>query len=133
MKILLGHDGREHSESAVRSAAELARGGGHVTILIVFPEGRFQRDHDSIARARELLEEQGVDVSLRKEHGRAASEIVRVAEEGGYELIVVGSRGRGPVGELLLGSVSRAVARIASCSVLVVSPDAEQRLEPAPR
>jgi len=37
-----------------------------------------------------------------------------------YDLIVVGSRGKGGIGRLLLGSVSEAVARAAPCSVLIV-------------
>ena len=67
---------------------------------------------------------------MQMEDGHPAAEIVRVAEEGGYDLIVAGSRGRNPVGELLLGSVSQAVVRQASCPVLVVTKDAEQRFEP---
>lgn len=132
MKILLAHDGRDHSECALASAAELARGAAaHVTILTVVPDGRFPRVRDSVARAQVLLTEQGVDSSVLTEHGHAANEIVRVAEDGRYDLIVVGSRGRSPVGELLLGSVSHAVVRKAPCAVLVVSRDAEQRVEPA--
>jgi nucleotide-binding universal stress UspA family protein len=40
----------------------------------------------------------------------------------GANLIVVGSRGRGPLASALLGSVSRALARDARCPVMIV-PD----------
>jgi nucleotide-binding universal stress UspA family protein len=132
MRILFAHDGRDHSESALATTAELASGAGaDVTILTVVPDGRLPRVRDAVVRAEAELAGQGVGVSVQTEHGHAANEIVRVAEEGGYDLIVVGSRGRSPVGELILGSVSHAVVRKAPCAVLVVSGDAEQRIEPA--
>ena len=51
--------------------------------------------------------------------GRAASVIVDMAKRLGSELIVMGSRGRGPIGAMVLGSVSAEVADHASCPVLV--------------
>lgn len=48
-------------------------------------------------------------------------EIVRLGEEIGADVIVVGSRGRGRLRRALAGSVSRSVVRHATCPVLVVS------------
>jgi nucleotide-binding universal stress UspA family protein len=53
-------------------------------------------------------------------HGDPATEIVRVAEDGGYDAIVVGSHGSGFVKRVLVGSVSGHVVHHATCPVLVV-------------
>jgi nucleotide-binding universal stress UspA family protein len=53
-------------------------------------------------------------------HGDPATEICRVAEEGKYDLIVIGSHGLGFVKRVLLGSVSHHVIQHAPCPVLVV-------------
>jgi nucleotide-binding universal stress UspA family protein len=52
--------------------------------------------------------------------GSAAPEIVRYADASATDLLVVGARGLGTMRRLLLGSVSEAVLRHASCCVLVV-------------
>ena len=70
---------------------------------------------------------------MQMENGQPAREIARVAEEGGYDLIVAGSRGRNALGELVLGSVSKALVRQATRPVLVVSRDASVQFEPAAR
>lgn len=54
--------------------------------------------------------------------GDPAEQICVLARERGADLIVLGTRGRGAIGRVLLGSVARAVLLGASCSVLVV-PD----------
>ena len=59
-----------------------------------------------------LLEHEVVD-------GRAADAISAAAREHDIDLIVVGSRGRGPIGSMLLGSVAAEVAHRAPCPVLV--------------
>jgi nucleotide-binding universal stress UspA family protein len=142
MKILLAYDGFKHSENALAAAADLAGAPGtEITILSVVPPdarasksgghvGLRPHSHEDVARAHAYLRERGIESTMQMENGDPASEIARVAEEGGYDLIVAGSRGRSPVGELLLGSVSQSVVRRASCPVLVVTKDAEQRFEP---
>jgi len=60
--------------------------------------------------------------------GGPAATILRAAESA--DLVVVGSRGRGGLKGLFLGSVSRQVVHHSPCPVLVVPPtvgDAERR------
>ena len=59
-------------------------------------------------------------VSTRLLKGRPADEIVRVAKEEGFDIVVIGSRGLSGAEEILLGSVSDRVADKATCPVLIV-------------
>jgi len=53
-------------------------------------------------------------------HGDPATEIVRVAADGNYDVVVVGSHGAGFLKRVLVGSVSNHVVHHAPCPVLVV-------------
>jgi len=55
--------------------------------------------------------------------GRAGSEILRFAEAGSSDLIVMGVRGRGAVDLAVFGSATHQVVRRAGCPVLAVHPD----------
>lgn len=74
---------------------------------------------ESIAGLVGELEGRGWTIDRRIVAGRAASVIRSTADELGADLIVVGSRGHGPIQSMLLGSVSAEVADLASQSVLV--------------
>ena len=52
--------------------------------------------------------------------GNSAQEIVKLAREGQFSLVVVGARGIHRIREILMGSVSEGVAKNAPCPVLVV-------------
>ena len=54
--------------------------------------------------------------------GHPAEEIARIANEEGFDLLVVGSRGLSTVKAFLLGSVSEKLSRLAKCPVLIVKP-----------
>jgi len=59
-------------------------------------------------------------VSTRLLKGRPTDEIVYMAKEESFDIIVVGSRGLSGAEELFLGSVSDRVADKATCPVLIV-------------
>ena len=74
------------------------------------------------ATTRDVLERMrasGTSVDGRMLHGRAASAIIDEAHSFGADLVVVGSRGHGPIATLLLGSVSSEIVDHAPCPVLV--------------
>ncbi len=62
---------------------------------------------------------EGIAADTLRREGDPALELVRASEED-VDLLVVGSRGYGPISRALLGSVSRPVANKAACPVLVV-------------
>jgi nucleotide-binding universal stress UspA family protein len=67
-------------------------------------------------------------VETRCVKGNPADEIVRLAEEIGSDLIVMGTHGRTGLSRLLMGSVAEAVLRRAACPTLIVKAPA---IEPA--
>jgi nucleotide-binding universal stress UspA family protein len=94
------------------------------------PGGRYRARIDQVRERREQLaqalvargREEGVDVSFLVWTGDPGDVIVEAAEAEHAHMVLVGSHGRGPVGRLLLGSVSEFVVRNAPCPVLVVRP-----------
>lgn len=76
--------------------------------------------HRGIARARAMeLTHAGLHARALERTGDAAEGIVDAAVEVDADLIVMGSRGRGGVERLLLGSAARKVLVNAPCSVLI--------------
>jgi nucleotide-binding universal stress UspA family protein len=72
-----------------------------------------------VGAAAGQLDRPGLTVETEVFEGRPASRIVEDATRFDADLIVLGSRGHGPIGSMLLGSVSAEVADHASCPVLV--------------
>jgi nucleotide-binding universal stress UspA family protein len=75
---------------------------------------------DEIANELDATPETGREVRI----GGAAEVIARAAEEAKAEFVVVGSRGLGSVGALLLGSVSRSLATHGPSPTLIVPASA---------
>ncbi len=141
-KLLVPVDGSECAVNAARIAAEMARRfGSAVTLLhVVYPpvsvmgapgvggidagQAVMETLEDT---AREILRAASEAMGLPEDqlqqevlHGNPAAAICRLAAEGDYDLIVMGSRGLGAIRAFLLGSVSDRVNHHAPCSVLIV-------------
>jgi nucleotide-binding universal stress UspA family protein len=143
MRILLALDGSKHS-AVVRDAliAQAKTSDAEVHLLHVvepFPLGEAQklgsraspdfaaarleyrgRTKKMLAQAAGKLRSAGFKVTSSIEEGDARDVILTHAESWGADLIMVGSHGRTGLVQLLMGSVSDAVARHAGCSVEIV-------------
>jgi len=75
-----------------------------------------------LSRAREDAESRypRLKVTAKLLVGRPGQTIINEAEEGGFDLIVIGCRGLGGLAELVLGSVSHEVVNGSKTPVLVV-------------
>jgi len=74
------------------------------------------------------LRRDGLTVTARVLVGRPATVLVAHARERGADLLVIGSRGRGPIATIALGSVSAEVAVDAPCPVLVARTSTLRRV-----
>jgi hypothetical protein len=82
--------------------------------------------HGAMSGINGRLAELDVDVpaGVRVETGDAATALAAAAAEEDSAILVVGSRGQGPVRSALLGSVSARLAATASSPVMIVPPTA---------
>jgi nucleotide-binding universal stress UspA family protein len=143
-KILLATDGPPEAASTARMAITLSRSLGgelHVVYVGVAPSAyaaseseildyefwkelrAFAQNEASQSIEEEVRKIESAGGKIEMVHvavGHPESEILRIAEEIGADLVVVGSRGLGPLRRALMGSVSESVVRHAHCSVLVV-------------
>lgn len=65
----------------------------------------------------------GMDVTGVIFVGRPSEELVKLAEEKGADLIVMGTHGRAGFDRLLFGSVAHEVVRAAPCPVMTIRPE----------
>ncbi|MGA1296613.1 MAG: universal stress protein [Burkholderiaceae bacterium] len=73
-----------------------------------------------MAGARKLLDKAGVEHELVIRTGHVAQEIVDQADQGKFDLIVMGHKGRSALRDLLIGSVAQRVLALAKTPVLLV-------------
>jgi nucleotide-binding universal stress UspA family protein len=90
------------------------------TVAAELDEALTEGARDAVQRTVAALGERGVQPQVLVAHGDPATEIVRVAEDGNYDVVVVGSHGAGFLKRVLVGSVSNHVVHHATCPVLVV-------------
>ncbi|MMZ57327.1 Stress response protein NhaX [compost metagenome] len=87
---------------------------------IDFNEAMKKEGEELLGRAKAKAEAAGVKTEALYVKGDPARQIVEKAQEGAYQLIVIGSRGLSGLKEMMLGSVSHKVSQLASCPVLIV-------------
>ena len=140
--IVVGTDGSETANEAVRQATELAKSiGASIYLVSAFEpvgnqrlrEERQQVPEDmswmvneredvnaTLKEAEEKIKEEGVDVQIFARQGDPADAILDVAEEQNADLIIVGNKGMSGAKRFLLGSVPNKVSHHAPCSVLII-------------
>jgi nucleotide-binding universal stress UspA family protein len=94
------------------------------TVAAELDEALTEGAREAVQRTLDALGAE-VQADVLVTHGDPASEIVRIATDGGYDVIVVGSHGSGFVKRVLVGSVSGHVVHHAACPVLVVREPAD--------
>lgn len=148
--VVVGVDGSEASEQALGWAAEeaalrsatldvvcaysvpagwLGMGDAMGTVLTtpVAVEDLEKYARHLVERAADVAQAShpGLDIEKRVELGHPATVLLDASK--GASLLVVGTRGRGDIGSILLGSVGLHCVHHASCPVVVVRGDGESR------
>jgi len=114
-RILVAYDGTEQSFWALQEAAGSARAdGAHLGVITVMPP-----IVHAPREAIRYLREAGLDAAVHVPVGDPAAEISRIAEEGRYSTVYLGTR-TGAVGRKVGSSVSGRVAVRVPVSVLIV-------------
>ena len=131
--ILVAYDGSAPARRALETAADLALAmGAKLTIVGVVPEELglpilMDPFDDTTVHAKQLkdaigyLEGRGIDAETLEPRGDPAKEIEKIARSGGYDTVVLGSRGLGAAGRLVLGSVSAHIATHSGGTVVIVN------------
>jgi len=137
--ILVAVDQSENAKRALKTAIWLAKSTGArlIAVHVVPPppvaEGvapttleRLEKAYLSMGSriladlAWEAGTKHGFKIETLLETGDAREKILAAAKENSADIIVIGSRGMGRIGRLLLGSVSQSVVQNARIPVLVV-------------
>lgn len=80
-----------------------------------------EEDADAVfTPIRAFFKQQGIEATFLHSVGSPADDIARTAEEGNFDLLVMGSRGHGELLSLVLGSVAMRVLARCSTPVLLV-------------
>ena len=129
-RILVAYDGGDPAHHALETAIDLAkRYEAQISVVSVVPyhPGRAPMDPwddaavhaEALADAKQILADNGMTADLLEPIGDPAATIERIANDGGYDTVVVGSRGLGAVSRFLQGSVSGHVATHTNATVIV--------------
>lgn len=144
-KILCGVDGSQYSDKAARHALELAKVfQAELTFMYVIPlpllnllapgssivapefipeqaeDYLKQRGEEILTEIKEKFKGELSSIYTVMETGHPDDELATAAQEEGYDLLVIGSRGMSGLEGLLMGSVSSHLIHSSPCPVLIV-------------
>ena len=141
MNILLAVDGSPYTErmlTYLSSQQTLFAPSHHYTVLTVQPQlplppraralvgkgvmEQYQQEEAEkvLAPVAKFLLQQGIDAKTHWEVGHVAETIANFADNGKFDLLVMGSHGHGTLGNLVMGSVATAVVAGSKVPVLLV-------------
>lgn len=145
-KILVAYDQSTHARAALTQAVDIARTqNATVTILTAYSTflawpgvglgALSQSVYDELLAASREAGQAVLDHAVKELPGEMkavtrlvdsspAEAILDECNEGGYDLVALGSRGLGDVGSLFLGSVSHRVLHSSRIPVLIVTAHA---------
>ncbi|RSL34718.1 universal stress protein [Salibacterium salarium] len=133
-KILLATDGSEHAIRATEKAIDVAKCNHESTVHLIYvfessksdvlenwnTTGAQDKREEKIRPTEERLRNADINYEVEYLRGDPGPTIVKHANENGFDVVVLGSRGLNRFQELVLGSVSHKVAKRASCAVLII-------------
>jgi nucleotide-binding universal stress UspA family protein len=136
LKSLIAVDDTEHSKRAVDVACNFLNvTGARITLLTVLedvlsydeiPETYAYSEKTKIAKEllgdmKEICQKRGVaDAETRITVGPIADEIIRIAKEEGFSYIIIGTKRKGGLKKMFMGSVAEKVIYNAHCPVVVI-------------
>lgn len=136
MKVLVATDGSEHAMKAVQRGLEIAeKTGGQVTLMSVAyygtdyleempPNIRDKLEDEARAalkKGKDLFDAKNLPVETVLVAGLVpANLIIRKAQEGKFDRIIVGSAGLNALDKIFMGSTASKVVAHAPCEVTVV-------------
>jgi len=122
-KILVGVDGSEHAERALKQAIEIAkRFSAEITVVNVYhsPTGQ-KTSQDIFSKAKKTLENTRVKFRIVSVLSVNTPKVIDdMAEDEKFDLVVVGSRGMGAIKAFLIGSVCNKICYDSPIGVLIV-------------
>lgn len=138
-KILIAYDGSAGARLALAHAVGLANALG-ARLAAIWARGslpHYPETVDEIAEETEaadhyftrlrkgveaMAQREGLKVACERRTGHPARTILTYAEEGGFDLIVLGSRGHSELWGRIMGHTADRVSEHAHCDVLIVKP-----------
>ncbi|WP_407309213.1 universal stress protein [Desulfosporosinus sp. SB140] len=136
--ILVPTDASESARRALMTALEIAQELGSQIVLlhvVYTPEALGYTLSSGVAVPQEEISIYGrealtaalagidtgnIEIMPKQLPGHPAAAILKELESGHYDLVIMGSRGYGPISGSLLGSISQRVLGKASCPVMIV-------------